>query len=32
MATLNDKEKAALDKKIETINALNRQILDYTKA
>lgn len=32
MATLNDKEKAALEKKIETINALNRQILDYTKA
>ena len=32
MATLNEKEKSALDKKIETINALNRQILDYTKA
>jgi len=32
MANLTDKEKELLNKRVETVNALNKQVLDYSMA
>jgi uncharacterized protein involved in exopolysaccharide biosynthesis len=32
MANLTDKEKEQLNKSVETVNALNKQVLDYSVA
>lgn len=32
MANLTDKEKEKLNKSVETVNALNKQVLDYSVA
>jgi len=32
MANLTDKEKEVLNKNVETVNALNKQVLDYSMA
>ena len=32
MANLTDKEKERLNKSVETVNALNKQVLDYSMA
>ena len=32
MANLTDKEKERLNKSVETVNALNKQVLDYSVA
>ena len=32
MANLTDKEKEGLNKSVETVNALNKQVLDYSVA
>jgi hypothetical protein len=32
MANLTDKEKEQLNKSVETVNALNKQVLDYSMA